>query len=58
MTAVCPYGPGRTGILSGKITSNLLAFIREGADAVVFGKCLFMGSAAFIRAFRGSPFAW
>ena len=36
----------------------LINLIREGADAVVFGTCIYQRFAAFIRDFRGSLFAW
>ena len=30
--------------------------IREGVDAVAFGTCLYVGTAAFIRKFQSSSF--
>ena len=40
------------------VTIIFTRFIREGADVVVFGTCLYVGVVTFIREFQCSPFVW
>ena len=37
---------------------TLSAIKEKGADAVIFGTCLYVGASAFIREFQGSLLVW
>ncbi len=45
-------------IFTPKLCGDVIDSNREGADEVIFGTCLYVGAAAFIRKFQGSPLVW